>query len=292
MPLIESAVNLVSTLIGPILELIAPLLDLVFNIIDPLIYFIEPIIDVLVVIIDLISMLLLPILEVLTPVLQMLSDVFEILGPPIRIVADMLKAVVAVIKLVVGVLETIFMPVLDIVIKVIEAVCNVVSGFGLVFTQVFEGIAWVCDWLVDKIRNPFNAVLGFLESVANGVIRAVNTIIKAMNELSFTIPDYVPGIGGKTFGFNLKEVSEIKIPRLAQGAVIPPNKEFLAMLGDQTHGTNIEAPLDTIKQALAEVLAEVGGGTREPIVLQVSGRTLAKVVWDEQEKRYKQTGHY
>ena len=64
------------------------------------------------------------------------------------------------------------------------------------------------------------------------------------------------------------------------------------MLGDQKHGTNIEAPLDTIKQALAEVLAEIGGVNREPIVLQVNGRTLAKVVWDEQEKHYKQTGKY
>jgi hypothetical protein len=64
------------------------------------------------------------------------------------------------------------------------------------------------------------------------------------------------------------------------------------MLGDQKSGTNIEAPLDTIKQAVAEVLAEMGGGNREPIVLQVNGRSLAQVVWDEQEKHYKQTGRY
>ena len=115
-------------------------------------------------------------------------------------------------------------------------------------------------------------------------------MIRAMNKLSFDIPSWVPGLGGKKFGFNLKEIKTVKIPKLAQGAVIPPNKEFLAMLGDQKHGTNIEAPLDTIKQALAEVLAEAGGGNKAPIVLQVNGRTLAQVVWDEQEKRYKQTG--
>ena len=48
------------------------------------------------------------------------------------------------------------------------------------------------------------------------------------------------------------------IPLLAQGAVIPPNREFLAVLGDQKHGTNIEAPLDTIQQAAAQAFAEMG----------------------------------
>ena len=47
-----------------------------------------------------------------------------------------------------------------------------------------------------------------------------------------------------------------QIPYLAQGAVIPANREFLAVLGDQKHGTNVEAPLETIKQALAEVMAQ------------------------------------
>ena len=80
------------------------------------------------------------------------------------------------------------------------------------------------------------------------------------------------------------------IPFLAQGAVIPPNKQFLAVLGDQKSGTNIEAPLDTIKQALAEVLTV--SNNNAPIVLQLNGRDIAKVVWDENQKRYKQTGKF
>ena len=67
------------------------------------------------------------------------------------------------------------------------------------------------------------------------------------------------------------------IPQLAHGAVIPPNKEFLAVLGDQKSGTNVEAPLPTIKQAVMEALAQ---GSREPINvnLVVDGKTLARVV--------------
>lgn len=48
----------------------------------------------------------------------------------------------------------------------------------------------------------------------------------------------------------------MSIPRLATGTVIPPNREFLAVLGDQKHGTNIEAPLDTLMQANEELLTK------------------------------------
>jgi hypothetical protein len=128
--------------------------------------------------------------------------------------------------------------------------------------------------------------------MANGVIKCINALINGLNKIKFDVPSWVPAIGGKKFGFNIKQISQISIPRLAQGAVIPPNKEFLAMLGDQKRGTNIEAPLDTIKQALAEVMRDFGGGSHDPIVLQVDGKTVAKVVWDEEAKYYKQTGKY
>lgn len=68
-----------------------------------------------------------------------------------------------------------------------------------------------------------------------------------------------------------------EIPALASGAVIPPNRKFLAVLGDQKSGTNVEAPISTIKQAVMEALAQ---GSREPINvnLVVDGKTLARVV--------------
>lgn len=146
--------------------------------------------------------------------------------------------------------------------------------------------------IISGAKGVINGLIGMFEGMANGVIKCVNALIKGLNKLSFNVPSWVPGIGGKKFGFNIKQISEIKIPRLATGAVIPPNKEFLAMLGDQKHGTNIEAPLDTIKQALAEVMAEFGGGSNKPIILQLDGKTVAKVVWDEEAKYYKQTGKY
>ena len=125
------------------------------------------------------------------------------------------------------------------------------------------------------------------------MIKAVNFIIKAINKISFDVPDWVPVIGGKKFGFNLKEVSEVKIPRLAQGGVIPPNSEFMAILGDQKRGTNIETPLDTMIQAFKTALAESGGGMPSEIkVVLPNGKVLAETVLDEEMKYYKQTGSY
>lgn len=81
---------------------------------------------------------------------------------------------------------------------------------------------------------------------------------------------------------------------LAKGAVIPPNREFLATLGDQKNGVNIETPLSTMVDAFKTALQENGGmgSNQPPILLQLEGRTIASVMWDEQDKRYKQTGQY
>ena len=158
---------------------------------------------------------------------------------------------------------------------IFDVLSNVLQNLGKVFKRVFESIKKAFQNVWDFIKGIINGILGGIEKLANGIIGGLNWCIRALNNLSFDVPDWVPIIGGERFGFNIKEIQEISIPRLAQGAVIPPNKEFLAMLGDQSSGTNIEAPLDTIKQALAEVLAEVGSVNREPIVLQLDGKTIA-----------------
>lgn len=73
-----------------------------------------------------------------------------------------------------------------------------------------------------------------------------------------------------TFGVAYKEV-----PHLAAGAVIPPNREFLAVLGDQSSGTNIEAPLETITQALREALGSDGYGSIT-IPIYLDGQKIAE----------------
>ena len=128
--------------------------------------------------------------------------------------------------------------------------------------------------LSNGFKNMVNGIIGFLNGLIAGVVRGINGIVEAVNKLSFTVPDWIPGLGGKKLGFQLQMVNTPKIPYLARGAVLPANKPFMAVLGDQKHGTNIEAPLDIIKQALSEVLSGQNGET----VVQVNfGGSLAQL---------------
>lgn len=119
-------------------------------------------------------------------------------------------------------------------------------------------------WFQKNVLNPFtqgfksmvNGIIGFLNGLIAGVVSAVNGIVGAINKLNFTVPNWIPGLGGKSIGFNLKTVHTPQIPYLAQGAVLPANKPFLAVVGDQKHGTNVEAPLATIQQAVANVMGD------------------------------------
>lgn len=151
-----------------------------------------------------------------------------------------------------------------------------------VASKVWDGVkqVWgnVSAWFKTKVLDPLskgfkgvvNSIIGFLNGMISGLCSGINAAIKAINKLNVTVPDWIPGIGGKRFGFNLKTVSAPQIPYLAKGAVIPPNAPFLAMLGDQKHGTNIEAPLATIEKAVENVLRRNSGMSDERIIVLLS----------------------
>jgi len=130
-----------------------------------------------------------------------------------------------------------------------DKLTNIKDLFIEKFTTIKDKVSEIVHNMWDVIKQPLNAILGGAETVANGVINGINGAINALNKLSFDVPKWVPEIGGSTFGFNLSTLSNVSLPRLAQGAVIPPNKEFMAVLGDQKHGTNIETPLETMLEA-------------------------------------------
>ena len=73
-------------------------------------------------------------------------------------------------------------------------------------------------------------------------------------------------------------MSAFQFPELATGAVIPPNREFLAVLGDQRNGTNIETPLATMMEAFRSVMDEYMGGTHQTAVMEVDGEAFARLM--------------
>lgn len=151
---------------------------------------------------------------------------------------------------------------------------NILGGIIQFIKGVFTGdMKSAFEGLKKVFKGLINADIILVESFINTVIRALNWLIKQINKISFDVPDWVPGIGGKTLGVNIPAISEKKLPRLATGTVIPPNKEFLAVLGDQNSGTNIEAPLATIEQAVANVLAQQS--RNQNITIEFSGNLAA-----------------
>lgn len=132
---------------------------------------------------------------------------------------------------------------------------NIWNGMKNTVTNIFNGI-----W--NAIKRVINSILGGIEGMANGVINGVNTIIKALNNLHFDIPDWVPVFGGNRFGFNIPQLNRVSLPRLAEGGYVKANTPQLAMIGDNRHQGEIVAPEGKISSIVADELEKFNKGTR------------------------------
>ena len=141
-----------------------------------------------------------------------------------------------------------------------------ITGF---LSGTFSG-SWSTSWegIKNTLRGVVNSIIGIINRMLTAVGSGINNVIRAANKVKFTVPAWVPGLGGKTYGFSMNPVTVPTVPYLAQGAVLPANKPFLAMVGDQRHGTNVEAPLSTIQEAVSNVMTDQKG--QEAVVGKLS----------------------
>ena len=119
-------------------------------------------------------------------------------------------------------------------------------------SNIFGGI-----WSV--IKQSINNIISGVERMANGVIKGINSMINALNKLSFDVPDWVPEIGGKKFGLKIGKVPTVSIPRLAEGGFVRANTPQLAMIGDNRHQGEIVAPEDKMQAMVDRAVALVSG---------------------------------
>ena len=131
---------------------------------------------------------------------------------------------------------------------VLDALYSITAAVAGAFTGNWQA-AW--EGIKGVVKSAVNGIITLLNGMLTGIGGALNGIVRAANSLRFSLPEWIPGLGGKTFSPNLGYVTVPSIPKLAQGAVLPANKPFLAVVGDQKHGTNIEAPLSLIESAVA-----------------------------------------
>ena len=155
--------------------------------------------------------------------------------------------------------------------RILQGLIEFISG---TFTQEWE-TAWA--GIKDVLTGILNGIITLFEAVTNLCRNKINSILDMLQELtSFTLPDW---LGGHEFGgIDIPRLDKIKIPRLATGAVIPPNREFLAVLGDQKQGNNIEAPAAAIEAAVARGMAQYGGGNQTAI-LKIGEQELGRIIF-------------
>lgn len=166
---------------------------------------------------------------------------------------------------------------------------DAVSGNVDAFVRVWQGIIefisgtfsqdWEMAWtgIKDILAGVLNGIITLFENATNLCRNNINSILDLMQELtSFKLPDWLGGFEFK--GINIPRLDKIKLPRLATGAVIPPNREFLAVLGDQKQGNNIEAPESAIEAAVARGMAQYGGGNQTAI-LKIGEQELGRIIF-------------
>lgn len=170
---------------------------------------------------------------------------------------------------------------------------KILSGLITFLTGVFTG-DWKKAWngVLDILKGIWNLIVGTVEGAINFIIDGINLLISALNKIQFNMPEWVPLIGGKSFGINITPVSRVALPRLASGAVIPPNREFMAVLGDQKSGTNIETPLSTMVQAFKQAMNETGGaGSRQmTVIFQLDRRELGRTIYQLNNEETQRVG--
>lgn len=201
-------------------------------------------------------------------------------------ISDIWKALKPVVDKSIKIIENNLEPVIKGLMDFIGGIIDVISGIAKFVSGVFTG-DWKKAW--DGIKNifsgiwnsiasifktPVNLILSGIESMVNAIISAFNSLKKAINKISFDIPNWVPKIGGNKWGFNLKLSDEIKLPRLATGNVAyEPTTAIFGEYANARSNPEITSPVGLMADTFRNVLESFDfGGTRiDTLKIDVAG---------------------
>lgn len=167
-----------------------------------------------------------------------------------------------------------------------EAAAKIKKGISDRFTEARDSVKTIFEKLADYVKKPINGAI----KLVNGGIGKMNSALGGLESaFSFGPWDIPTPFGTKTIGFSAKFPRIGTIPYLAKGAVIPPKSEFLAVLGDQKNGRNLEAPEDLIRQIVREESGSGQNGNYR-FTAQINRRTIFDEIIDEAKLRQSTTG--
>ena len=167
----------------------------------------------------------------------------------------------------------------DVIADIITTLLKVIKGVFAIIGDLIRG-DWKQMWADAKqiFKDIVNGILSIVETMANGVIDAINGMIRALNSIHVDIPDWVPGLGGKSFSINLEEIGKVSITRLATGGITAG--ATLAEIGEA--GREAVLPLEqntgwmgTLAEKIAERMPETGGTVDASLILD--GETCGRL---------------
>lgn len=200
-------------------------------------------------------------------------------------VMDIWNTVEPVVKWIIEKVKNVLEPVIKGLSDFIGGIIDVVKGIADFVSGVFTGDwkkAWngvktifkgIWDSLSSIIKTPINLILAGIENMVNAIIKAFNAVKKALNKISFDIPDWVPVIGGEKWGFDLKMSDEVKLPRLKSGNVAEePTIGIFGEYANARQNPEITSPVSIMADTFRSVLSEADfGGTRfEKLIINVA----------------------
>lgn len=186
--------------------------------------------------------------------------------------------------------------------KIISTIGNIlqylattfINGWNTGWLKAKEVFKNIFDSLVNIAKVPINGVIGLINGMIRGIISGVNTAIGVLNRIKIKVPDWVPKIGGSTWGFAIPTMTAPQIPYLAKGTVVPRNAgEFAAILGDNKREAEVVSPLSTMKQAMMDALRESGnngGNSPQYITLNIDGHEFIRWLRDQNGQYRNRTG--
>lgn len=210
--------QIVQTVLTTLIDLINQLLPVIMQIIQAVLPILIQILNMLTPILNMIVSLLTPILNLIISLVEpILNLIMSAITPLINIFMSLINTVLQPIMPILQALANIFTAVLGAAIQaiqpIVQSLISIFQGLINFITGVFSG-SWSSAWsgVVQVFGGLWDGLVGLVKAPINAVIGLVNSAINALNGISVTIPDWVPVVGGNTFGFNIPN-----IPMLATG---------------------------------------------------------------------------
>ncbi len=192
------------------------------------------------------------------------------------------------------------------VADVVNIGLTILQGLADFLTAVLQG-RWSTAWntmaatvtavwgkITSTIQSAVSGILSVVHGMVSGIQSAISGLLSSLGSVRSAAGSALGSVMGHSLPQGLPIVAGLEnlpVPALAQGAVIPPNRKFLALLGDQGAGTNVEAPLATIQQAMAEVLAGWNGANSDqPINIYIGEELLDSVIANSEQRRSLRSG--